>query len=116
MSGSPCASGSASNYSNNAMLRYLRLILLLIALPAASEELSPLVNRPWFEAQTAHFNLFSCGKTQEVSLLAARLEQFRLAYLSLAGVQAVASPPIIVLGFPDRHSMAAKQRPVHLRG
>jgi hypothetical protein len=82
------------------------LLLLLTAFPASAEdELSSLVQRHWFEARTAHFNVYSCGETQQVSKLVGRLEQFRQAYLSLAGAQAVASPPIVVLAFPDMTSM-----------
>ncbi len=59
----------------------------------------------WFEARTAYFQLYSCGSTKEVARLAFRLEQFREAYSLLAGAQAVASPPIIVVAFPDPDSM-----------
>src|SRR5262249_23701699 len=61
-----------------------------------------LTYQTWFEARTAHFRAYSCGATQAVAKLAARLEQFHLAYSSLAGTQAVASPPIIVLALPER--------------
>ena len=64
-----------------------------------------LTHRQWFEARTAYFHIYSCGSTQEVARLAARLEQFRDAYSLLAGSQAVASPPITVMAFPDRASM-----------
>src|SRR5260370_30758690 len=64
-----------------------------------------LANQRWFEVRTAHFNLYSCGRTQEVFKLSARLEQFHDAYSLLAGAQAVTSPPIIVMAFPDTHSM-----------
>ena len=60
-----------------------------------------LIHQHWFEARTAHFRIYSCGSTQAVARLAARLEQFRDGYSLLAGVQAVASPPIIVMAFPD---------------
>jgi tetratricopeptide (TPR) repeat protein len=40
-----------------------------------------------------------------VSRVAARLEQFREAYSILAGAQSVASPPIVVIAFPDHASM-----------
>ena len=61
--------------------------------------------RPWFETRTVNFHLYSCGSTKEVARLADRLEQFREAYSLLAGAQAVASPPIVVLAFPDQASM-----------
>src|SRR5258707_5928265 len=64
-----------------------------------------IVQRPWFEARTAHFNTYSCAPNQEVSRLMARLEQFREAYSVMAGAQAVASPPIIVMAFPDHAAM-----------
>ncbi len=64
-----------------------------------------LLRRPWFLARTVHFNIYSCGNTQEVARVAARLEQFRNAYSSLAGSQAVASPPIVVIAFPDHATM-----------
>jgi len=70
-----------------------------------AESLSPLVKQRWFEARTPNFNVYSCGETQQVSRLAGRLEQFRQAYLSLAGAQAVASPPIVVMAFPNLTSM-----------
>ncbi len=59
----------------------------------------------WFETRTAHFNIYSCGSSPEVYRLAARLEQFCETYTQLAGAPAVASPPIIVLAFPDHESM-----------
>src|ERR1017187_7486111 len=87
----------------------LRIITLLLvwaaaAAPGQSGPL-PLTEWHWFEARTAHFNIYSCGSTQEVARVAARLEQFREAYSLLAGAQAVASPPIVVLTFPDQASM-----------
>ena len=68
-------------------------------------EVHSLTQRHWFEARTAHFQIYSCGPTQEVARLATRLEQFRNAYSLLAGGQAVASPPIVVMAFPDLASM-----------
>ena len=65
----------------------------------------PLAQRQWFEARTAYFHIYSCGPTQEVARLATRLDQFRDAYSLLAGAQAVASPPITVMAFPDRAAM-----------
>src|SRR5262249_52631290 len=82
------------------------LIGLLLTSPAFSQtELTPLLQRHWFEARTAHFNIYSCGSNQAVAKVGGRLEQFREAYASLAGAQAVASPPIIVVAFPDHQSM-----------
>lgn len=85
------------------------LLSALLAFIASAEaaETGPdsLLKRHWFEARTAHFNTYSCGATQEVAKLTARLEQFREAYSMLAGAQAVASPPIVVMAFPDHAAM-----------
>jgi len=72
--------------------------------PAQSSNV-PLVQRQWFETRTAHFNIYSCGAPQDVFKLSARLEQFCEAYALLAGAQAVASPPIVVMAFPDHETM-----------
>jgi tetratricopeptide (TPR) repeat protein len=64
-----------------------------------------MVQRQWFETRTAHFNVYSCGAPRDVYKLAARLEQFCKAFSLLAGAQAVNSPPIVVLAFPDHESM-----------
>ena len=81
-------------------------MLLLAATAARGEPASDsLLSRPWFEARTPNFHLDSCGATREVRRLAERLEQFRNAYSRLAGAEAVASPPIIVIAFPDQESM-----------
>ena len=89
--------------------RPLVALTALLALAASTAAGQPaghsLIHQRWFEARTAHFHLYSCGPTQEVARLAARLEQFREAYSLLAGAQAVASPPIVVMAFPDRDSM-----------
>ena len=82
----------------------LALSLLPCSVTAAAEVKS-LTDRPWMEARTAHFRVYSCGPTQLVAQVAARLEQFRDAYASLAGAQSVASPPIIVMAFPDHRTM-----------
>lgn len=86
--------------------RLLILFLLFVATlaPAQSNSL-PLVQRRWFEVKTAHFDIFSCGAVQDVDKLAARLEQFCKAYSQLAGMQAVASPPTVVMAFPDHEAM-----------
>jgi Flp pilus assembly protein TadD len=64
-----------------------------------------LIHEHWLEARTAHFRIYSCGSTQAVAGLATQLEQFRDGYSLLAGAQAVASPPIVVMAFPDYASM-----------
>ncbi len=81
--------------------------LLEAGLCAASAQLHDvaLVQRQWFETRTAHFNIYSCGAPQDVYKLAARLEQFSLAYTLLAGARAVASPPVVVLAFPNHEEM-----------
>jgi tetratricopeptide (TPR) repeat protein len=66
----------------------------------------PLAQRQWFETRTAHFNIYSCSTPQDVYKLSARLEQFCQAYTLLAGgAQAVASPPIVVMAFPDHEAL-----------
>jgi tetratricopeptide (TPR) repeat protein len=90
------------------MIRYLLGVILLCSgiSKACGESVSnSLIERHWFEARTGHFHIYSCGATQEVAKLSARLEQFREAYAHLAGTNAVASPPIVVLAFPDHESM-----------
>src|SRR2546423_13902010 len=93
------------------MERIVKLLSLSAALTFwgkagfAEPEINPLVKRPWFEARTTHFNIYSCAPTQEVARVGARLEQFREAYSGLAGAQSVASPPIVVMVFPDHKSM-----------
>jgi tetratricopeptide (TPR) repeat protein len=80
-------------------------ILLLACHASARPELSPLPQRHWLETVTTHFNIYSCGSNQQVAKVGARLEQFREAYSLLAGAQALASAPIVVIAFPDHESM-----------
>jgi tetratricopeptide (TPR) repeat protein len=80
-------------------------LAVVVTCAASAQELSPLLERKWFEARTTHFQTFSCGETQAVARLAGRLEQFRISYSLLAGTQAVASPPIVVMAFPDHESL-----------
>ena len=86
-------------------------ILAAVLLPAISsaaprdKENIPLARRQWFEARTAHFNIYSCGEPQQVFKVASQLEQFCGTYALLAGAQAVASPPVVVLAFPDHEAM-----------
>ena len=86
--------------------RFWTLLGFLVYSTASAGEGNGLLARRWFEARTAHFNAYSCGSTQEVARLIARLEQFRESYSLLAGTQAVASPPIVVMAYPDQESMA----------
>src|ERR1700704_3686768 len=87
----------------------LGFIISLLAFAASAapgeSDAESLLKRRWFEARTAYFNTSSCGATQEVAKLTARLEQFREAYSVLAGAQAVASPPIVVMAFPNHAAM-----------
>ena len=64
-----------------------------------------LLHRPWFSARTAHFEVYSCATTQQVARVLEKLEQFRSAYLLLAGAQAVASPPIVVVAFAEHRDL-----------
>jgi tetratricopeptide (TPR) repeat protein len=90
------------------MIRYRLWVLgLFFGLSVAAQVESsdvPLVKRCWYETRSAHFNIYSCGAVQEVNKLTARLEQFCEAYTLLAGAKAVASPPIVVMAFPDHES------------
>ncbi|MGH7952665.1 MAG: hypothetical protein ACREFE_12220 [Limisphaerales bacterium] len=81
----------------------------------------PLAQQRWFETRTAHFNVYSSGAPQDVYKLAARLEQFCEAYALLAGTQSVASPPIVVMAFPNHETMTPflplyQGRPANLAG
>jgi Flp pilus assembly protein TadD len=84
----------------------LMAMLALAGTPVSGQPVAnALIHQRWFEGRTPHFRLYSCGATQAVAQLATRLEQFRDAYALLAGAQAVASPPIIVMAFPNYTSM-----------
>src|SRR5436190_20995167 len=81
-------------------------LMAALVLPAgAQSDPHLLAQKRWIEARTAHFQTYSCAPTQEVARLAARLEQFREAYSALAGAEAVASPPIVAMAYPDYASM-----------
>ena len=88
----------------------LGIFSTLLALASAATQGQPGTNavtqRPWFEARTAHFCIYSCGATQEVACAAARLEEFREAYSRLAGAQAVASRRRLT-AFPYQAAMRA---------
>ena len=64
--------------------RLTTLVAWAAAAAPGQPDALPLTQRHWFEARTAYFHIYSCGPTQEVARLAARLEQFRDAY-STAG-------------------------------
>ena len=98
------------NYRCANMIRHrLKMMGALIGLAVSAargqDGGAALTHQRWFETRTAHFNIYSCGATQEVYKLAARLEQFHDAYGLLAGAAAVTSPPIIVMAFPDQPAM-----------
>jgi tetratricopeptide (TPR) repeat protein len=80
-------------------------IFLATSIGRADSEVDSIVQKHWFQATSSHFHAYSCGATQEVAKVIARLEQFRQAYSSLAGAQAVASPPIVVIAFPNEQAM-----------
>jgi tetratricopeptide (TPR) repeat protein len=86
---------------------FFALLLALGTFPvsAAGDGDVPLVQRQWFETRTAHFNIYSCGAPQEVNRVAAQLEEFCEAFALLGVTQAVASPPIVVMAFPDHESL-----------
>src|ERR1700677_1720066 len=88
------------------MRRLLIVLAVLAVLPLCgqTDDVS-LAQRPWFETRTAHFNIYSCGNWQDTYRIAGQLEQFQRAYALLAGVNATASPPIVVMAFPDHESM-----------
>jgi tetratricopeptide (TPR) repeat protein len=99
----------------------ISLLAFVISTVLGHADINPLVQERWSETRTAHFNIYSCGATQEVFKLAARLEQFREAYAQLAGAQAVSSPPIIVMAYPDLSAMQPflplyQGKPVSLAG
>jgi len=88
------------------MRRLLIVLAVLAVLPLCGQtDDAPLAQRPWFETRTAHFNIYSCGNWQDTYRIAGQLEQFQRAYALLAGVNATASPPIVVMAFPDHESM-----------
>ena len=86
-----------------------RLIILAMFLAVgracAQTDDTPIEQKPWFVVHSAHFHIYSCGTTRDTYRLAGQLEQFCRAYSVLAGKDAVASPPVIVLAFPDHDSM-----------
>lgn len=86
--------------------RFLLFVLLLAAGSLRGQtNATPIEKMPWFETRTAHFNIYSCGEMQSTYRLAGRLEQFCHAYSLLAGKDAIASPPVVVLAFPDHDAM-----------
>jgi tetratricopeptide (TPR) repeat protein len=104
----PCvmsARGGSAYQATKVCQLWVLVVLLASVVVSRGADSMELVRRPWFEARSTHFHTYSCGVTQEVAKLTARLEQFHVAYSSLAGTQAVASPPIVVLAFPDHATL-----------
>lgn len=89
------------------MRRLLLALAVLLASPAVAQtdDDVPLEQRTWFVVSTAHFKVYSCGDVTDTYRLVGRLEQFQRAYAQLAGRNATASPPIVVMAFPDHKSM-----------
>jgi Flp pilus assembly protein TadD len=88
--------------------RWFLVFILLAVCPAfgqSDDTPTPIAQQPWFVVHSAHFNIYSSGGLRDTYRLAGQLEQFCRAYASLAGNDAVASPPIIVMAFPDHDSM-----------
>ena len=92
-------------FMNRRLSGLLILLSLLGCFPTTAAEEITLVRRQWFETRTAHFNIYSCGGSQPVYKVAAQLEQFCEGYSQLAGAAAVASPPVIVMAFPDHEAL-----------
>ncbi|MGO8763687.1 MAG: tetratricopeptide repeat protein [Limisphaerales bacterium] len=86
--------------------RWIGWLFLGMVTLRAQPGAAPITQRAWYQAATAHFEVYSCGTPPEINKLAAQLEQFCKAYSMLAGVQAVHSPPTVVMAFPDHESMA----------
>src|SRR2546430_10764377 len=63
------------------------ILSVCVGLQAAAAQTpnGSVLQRSWFQARTAHFEVYSCGTTQQVCKVLERLEQFREAYLLLAG-------------------------------
>ncbi len=95
----------------NASLRLaVRLLVVLwivqgLAVHAGNGVDEAILQRRWYEMRSSHFTIYTCADGMAVQGLATRLEQYHDAYSMLAGAQAVASPPIIVLAFPDHESL-----------
>jgi len=87
----------------------LSFVLLAWAMATADGEAETqlLAQRRWFEARTAHFHTYSCGPTQEVPNSPRALNSSAPPTRPLAGAEAVASPPIVVMAYPDLASMKA---------
>jgi tetratricopeptide (TPR) repeat protein len=91
-----------------ALLRAVIFLMLLAGtLAAYGTESQPMVllQKPWYELRSPYLRVFSCAPTQDVAKLTMRLEQFRQTYATLAGTQAVASPPVIVMVYPNHETL-----------
>jgi tetratricopeptide (TPR) repeat protein len=91
---------------NRSLFWILTVLLAVRILPVHAQSPDvPLVQRQWFGTRTAHFYIYSCGTPEKVFRVAGQLEEFCETYSQLAGAQAVVSPPIVVMAFPDHESM-----------
>src|SRR3984957_2600609 len=88
------------------MRRFLLLFVTLVTCAAGAQTADvPIAQRPWFITSTAHVNIVCCGDWKNTYRIAGQLEEFQRAYAMLAGRNATASPPIVVMAFPDHESM-----------
>jgi tetratricopeptide (TPR) repeat protein len=91
---------------NRSSFWILTVLLALGIFPVHAQSPNvPIVQRQWFGARTTHFYIYSCGAQEKVFRIAGQLEEFCETYSQLAGAQAIASPPIVVMVFPDHESM-----------
>jgi tetratricopeptide (TPR) repeat protein len=81
------------------------LFLACLALTTAAAQQISVLNERWVEVKSPHFTCYSSARTQDVCRVTIKLEQFYRAYACLAGTQAVASPPIVVIAFKDAQAM-----------
>src|SRR5678815_3301935 len=83
----------------------LTLLAGTLAVCGTESQPIPLLQKSWYELRTPYLRVYSCAPTQDVSKLTMRLEQFRQTYATLAGTQAVASPPVIVMVYPNHEAL-----------
>ena len=83
----------------------LTLLAGTLAVCGTESQPIPLLQKSWYELRTPNLRVYSCAPTQDVAKLTMRLEQFRQTYATLAGTQAVASPPVIVMVYPNHEAL-----------
>jgi tetratricopeptide (TPR) repeat protein len=86
-------------------LIFLSLLAGTLAVRGTESQPIALLGKPWYELRSPYLRVFSCAPTQDVAKLTMRLEQFRQTYATLAGTQAVASPPVIVMVYPNHEAL-----------